>query len=82
MEKTWTIVKFNGTSNERDSVAAVPTIWIDGEFAFWPNLPADKLRVAVRNQKIDKSWPKYKVSVFRNATYGKLQLKPLNPGIY
>lgn len=49
MEKTWTIVKFNGTSNERDSVAAVPTIWIDGEFAFWPNLPADKLRVAVRN---------------------------------
>lgn len=71
-QKTWTIIKFL----EENSVAMVPTTWIitdsgKGETCLWPPLPPEKLSLAVKNHEIDTCWPSYKISVFRNATYGK-----------
>lgn len=64
MKQTWTVVKFYGENGESDSVAAIPTFWIEGEYTLWPNLSADKITATIKSHKIDKSWPRYKVSVF------------------
>lgn len=64
-EKTWTVVQF-----EDETVEAVPTIWIQGDFCHWPSMAPPKLMMAIRKcEPLNTCWPTHKIKVFRNATF-------------
>lgn len=67
MPEFWTVVKFI----DEDSVEAVPTNWIIDGKCYWPPFHPNKLRAAIqKNEAANTQWPLYKVSIFRNSTFG------------
>ena len=69
---SWTVVVFEASRDEdNESVQAVPTKWIEGEFCAWPVLPIEKLNTAIKKCHFSSSWPKHKIRALRNATFGK-----------
>lgn len=68
---SWTVVKFT----DENSVEAVPTSWINNKQYFWPPFQRDKVIQAIRkNEEPDMDWPLYEMTIFRNSTYGTLEL--------
>lgn len=72
-EQTWTVVQFE----EDSTVEAIPSIWIQGQFCYWPTYSREKLMCAIRkHEPLNTCWPKYKIKNFRNSTFSKfLHLK-------
>lgn len=71
MDHTWTVVHFL----KENSVEAVPTNWIIGNMCYWPSFTSEKVHKAIRNHEHPNScWESFEIRIFRNATYGKLQL--------
>lgn len=67
MSGSWTVVKFI----DENSVEAVPSSWIFNDLCYWPPFNRDKVITAIRkNENPNTHWPSYKVSIFRNGTFG------------
>jgi len=67
-EKTWTVVQFE----EDQTVEAVPSTWVQGQYCHWPTYSHDKLRAAIRkHEPLNTCWPSYKIRSFRNSTCSK-----------
>lgn len=68
---TWTVVQFT----EDRTVEAIPTSWIQGDFCHWPPYKQAKLKNSIKKcEKLDKQWPRHKIQIFRNATFGEYNL--------
>lgn len=68
---SWTVVVFEATEDENESVQAVPSLWINGDQCVWPPLPGERINIALRKGQYSKAWPSHKVRILRNSTYGK-----------
>lgn len=70
--KSWSIVEFL----EDGAVIAVPSTWIKGNLCYWPP-PLSRIQLVNALKQLEPlstSWQTYDVKVFKNATFGKLQL--------
>ncbi|XP_039309118.1 uncharacterized protein LOC105204276 [Solenopsis invicta] len=65
-EQTWTIVQFE----EDETVEAVPSTWIQGQYCHWPTYSHDKLRTAIKkHETLNTCWPVHKIKSFKNFTF-------------
>ncbi|XP_076293883.1 uncharacterized protein LOC143215555 [Lasioglossum baleicum] len=64
---TWTVVQFI----EDGSAEAVPTNWVERDKCYWPLLPQNKVRKAIKNsvQRNNGLWSQHHVKMFRNGTF-------------
>lgn len=69
MESCWAIIKF---PHEEDSVAAVPTSWLNGNICYWPPWSQEKVIKAIKNSTPPEStWQNHSFLPLRNNIFGK-----------
>lgn len=65
---SWTVVEFVDTN----TVEAVPTAWIQNDECFWPTMTRNRIILEIKkNSQPNTCWPRYKVRIFKDGTYGK-----------
>lgn len=72
MEKSWSVIKFP----EENSVEAVPTSWLCGEYCYWPPWNKERTAAAISNCKppdVD-TWQTFLFTSFRNNVFGKYKV--------